>query len=294
MMSDCGKCWETPCVCGHEYRDYSLESLTKMRDIFQGLIDSKRIVRSLILDRPLVWIDLESTGLRQDKDRIIEIATLRVEPDGRCTEWGTLVNPGILIPPEVSELTGIRDADVADAPAFHEVAEHLHGIVKGCAIGGFNARWFDVPMLYAEFCGAGFEWEIDPDKDIVDACGIFKHRERRDLAAAVRFYLGREHVGAHRASADIAATRQILQSQLTLYSDLPDTLAGLAAIGADGRIDLDGKFVRGEDGKAYFNFGKHIGEKCSSQAHYLRWMVEKGGFHPHTQKVIRGWLKMKD
>lgn len=274
-----------------ERNDLAIQVIRMIKDV-AGAETAVLPRRTLILTRPLVFVDVESTGLNKDTDRIWEIAMIKHFPDGREPErFHTLINPGAPISDEVKALTGVTDEELMDAPNFDAAGMAIHAFIKGCMIAGFNARNFDVPMLYREFDRVGIEWAINPREDVIDAMGIFKDREKRNLESAVRFYLDKDHDG-HRAPVDVLATVEVLAAQLNRYDDLPMEAEQLAFVGADKRIDIDGKFVRGEDGYAYFNFGKHgppNQQRCSSHLHYLEWMHSQD-FHPHTKRVIRKWL----
>ncbi len=188
-----------------------------------------RLAAGLQLDRPLTFVDLETTGLDVRTDRIVEVAVVRVEPSGSASTFTTLINPRLSIPPAASRVHGITDNEVADAPAFVDVAGKVWGWLAESDLGGYNLAHFDLPMLQAEFDRAGHvtDWAT---VRIVDACAVFKRMERRDLAAAYRFYCAAELDAAHSAVADVRTTMEVLLGQLEHYPELPREVAALDAI----------------------------------------------------------------
>ena len=237
------------------------------------------MLEALSLDRPLAFIDLETTGLSTTQDRIVEMALLRVEPDGTNTERVRRFNPEIPIPAGASAVHGITDADVADEPPFRSRARSLFDLLDPCDLAGFNVRRFDLPMLLAEFQRAGVEF--DPrSRRIVDVQQIFHREEPRDLSAATRFYLERELQDAHSALADIRVSAEILGAQLKRYPHLPTTVDELHtycdAVGAF-QTELDRWFSKAEDGGLVFRRGKHKGSRldliAAAESDYLHWML---------------------
>ena len=233
---------------------------------------------ALQLTRPIVCFDLETTGVDPGTDRIVEISILRVEPDGSRVTRTRRINPGRPIPEGATAVHGIRDEDVADAPSFRQIAKGLVEMLEGADLAGFNVARFDIPLLDREFRDNGFDLGLDKRR-IVDAMTIFHRMEPRDLSAATRFYLGREHTGAHEAEADVAASFEILEAQLERYDDIPQTVDALDAWLRripENAADQSGKFVH-EDGRVVFNFGKHKGmplaEVAASAPDYLQWIL---------------------
>lgn len=184
-------------------------------------------MRHLALERPLVFIDLETTGVSPVTDRIVELAMIKVHPDGRRETITRRVNPGVPIPPESSRLHGITDADVAAAPVFARIADEVRAFIGDADLAGFNIHRFDLPVLPRELADAGRPLAMD-GRAVVDAQVIYHRRVPRDLAAAYRLYCGKELVGAHGAAADIEACVEVLEAQLAVYPDLPRTPQGLA------------------------------------------------------------------
>jgi DNA polymerase-3 subunit epsilon len=228
-------------------------------------------VKQLTLDRPLVVFDLETTGTDPAQDRIVEIGVLRIEPDGERQLRTRRVNPERAIPAEATAVHGIHDEDVRDEPTFK-----------------FNLRRFDVPLLDRELRDCGLDLGLG-GRRIVDAMTIFHRKEPRNLSAAVRFYLEREHEGAHGAQADLTATLEVLEAQLERYTDLPRSVEELDAWTKTrpDAIDESGKFVRrGDD--VVFAFGKHRGRSLRDVAaqapDYLDWVV--GSDFPEDAKQL--------
>lgn len=248
----------------------------------------------LRLERSLVLLDLETTGTDPARDRIVEIALLRIEPDGQRIARTRRIHPERPIPPEATAIHGIRDDDVRDEPPFRRIARSLQDFLKGADLGGFNVRRFDVPLLDREFRDCGLDLELERRR-IVDVMTIFHRKEPRDLSAAVRFYLGREHAGAHAAEADLDATHAVLEAQLDRYPDLPRTVEELEAWSRPrpDAIDEGGKFLRrGEE--TVFGFGKHrgrsLGEVAREAPAYLEWIVASD-FPEDAKRLVRRALE---
>ena len=246
------------------------------------------------LKRPLAFIDLETTGTSPSSDRIVEIAILKLHPDGtedfRCKR----VNPGVPIPAEATAVHGITDADVANEPAFASYARSLRDFLADSDIAGFGVARLDLPLLEAEFSRAGLEFS-GKGRAVVDAMTIFHQREPRNLAAAVRFYLGCDLTQAHSSEDDTRAALEVLKAQLERYEDLPEDVDALHELcnprGADW-IDSEGK-IRWAGGDAIINFGKHKGATLKSLAtqepDYLRWLVGQD-FSSEVKEIAAGAL----
>lgn len=254
-------------------------------------------MKNLKLDRPLAVFDLETTGIDPDKDRIIQIAIIRVEPDGRRKTYETLVNPEIPIPPDSTKVHGIKDSDVQDKPTFSQIRREVEEFLQDAALGGFNSINFDTPLLMAELKRC--EGELDLRNVMqVDAMRIFHTMERRDLTAAYRFYCDKELVGAHSALVDTEATLDILDAQLGRYEDVPRDLAELHRFcnPHEGKfVDRRRKFLWSESDEAVFTFGKYknqsLNEVCKDQRGrgYLEWMLGKD-FNEEVKDILRSAL----
>lgn len=245
--------------------------------------------RHLKLERPLAILDLETTGVNVEKDRIVEISVLRITPGGEQIQHTRRLNPEMPIPPEASLVHGIRDGDVMNEPTFSEIAYKLQNFLEGCDLCGFNLKRFDMQLLYKEFQRVGLNFELE-GRSIIDPMLIFHQYERRDLAGAVKFYLGREHKNAHTAAADVQATAQILEAMLDRYQDLPRNVPDLhlTCMGSDA-VDSSEMFVK-VDGEIRFRRGKYRGATLEAIARdhpdYLDWMVNKGNFNSDTLKMV--------
>ncbi len=248
-----------------------------------------------MLDRPLVVFDLETTGIDPATDRIVEIAAVRIETDGQREARTRRVNPERPIPPDATAVHGIRDEDVRDAPTFRQIARALLRWIDGADLAGYNIARFDLPLLEREMRDSGLDLGR-ADRRIVDAMSIFHRKERRDLAAAVRFYLGREHAGAHSAAADVEAAAEVLDAQLGRYDDLPRSVSDLAAwIAAErGEGAERSPKLTWRDAEPVFAFGRHQGRSVADVARespdYLRWILA-ADFPPETKQVVREVLE---
>lgn len=232
----------------------------------------------LHLKKPLIIFDLETTGISISKDRIVEMATIKIGIDGdeeiKCQRF----NPTIPIPTEVSAIHGIFDEDVKDKPTFAEKAKEYAEYFKGCDFGGFNSNKFDFPMLVEEMLRADVEFETEGRK-FVDVQRIFHQMEQRTLSAAYKFYCDKNLDNAHSAEADTVATYEVLKAQIERYKDLGNDMESLHKISGQGNlVDLAGRIVLNDKGEEVFNFGKHKGKKVSAvfktEPGYYQWMMD--------------------
>jgi DNA polymerase-3 subunit epsilon len=244
------------------------------------------------LERPLVFFDLETTGLDLKNDRIIELAFIKLTPQGDVLERVRRFNPGIPIPHEATAIHGITDADVADEVPFCRTARNLVDILDGCDLAGFNIKRFDLHMLIYEFRRCGVEFSLS-GRRVLDMQTIFHREERRDLTAAARFYLGREHEEAHTALGDIRTSAAVLAAQLGRYDNVPRDLDGLHAYCeefAPFRTEVDRWFSSPEDGRR-FRRGKHKGQALADVVRdapdYLRWMLGTDDMDEEVLAVVR-------
>ena len=206
--------------------------------------------KHLKLDRPLVFVDLETTGVNVTTDRIVEITVLKIHPDGSQEEKSERVNPGIPISPGATRVHGITDEDVADKPGFDQYARSILSFFDGCDIGGFNAIRFDIPLLTAEFKRVGLDFDL-ADRNVVDPMVIFYRQEPRDLAAAYKKYCGKSLENAHSSTADVQAAAEIFDAQVRLYPELPEGMAALHEVCHPREpdwIDDEGRLVKSEHG----------------------------------------------
>jgi len=244
------------------------------------------------LDRPLIFFDVETTGLSTQEDRIIEMAILRVSPQGDVMERVRRFNPGIPIAPEASAVHGISDEDLADEAPFSARAKSLLDLMDPCDLGGFNIRRFDLPMLIAEFKRADLHFD-HRTRRVIDMQGIFHREEPRDLSAAARFYLGREHQEAHTALGDIRTTAAVLAAQIERYPDLPRDMDGLHSYCDEVlpiRTAIEQWFNK-EGAELIFRRGKHKGrtlaEISTREADYLEWMLGADDMDAEVLEVVR-------
>ena len=262
----------------------------------------------LNLTRPLAFFDLEATGLNLGTDRIVEIAILKVSPDGSQEIKCMRINPEMPIPYETSMIHNIFDKDVKDAPAFKDVAQELSDFLRDCDLAGYNSNKFDIPMLMEEFLRAKVDFNIE-DRRFVDVQNIFHQMEQRTLKAAYKFYCGKDIENAHSAEADIRATYEVLLAQLEKYKDTEwEDRKGNKSVPVQNDIDalhkftnlsrpvdFAGRLVFNEDGIEVFNFGKHKG-KCveevfTAEPSYYAWM-QNGEFPLYTKRCLeRIWIR---
>lgn len=244
---------------------------------------------NLNLKRPIVFFDLETTGVDTANDRIVEISMIKIMPDGDEVVRTRRINPQMHIPEQATAIHGITDEDVKNEPTFAQIAKSLAQFIDGCDFGGFNSNRFDLPMLVEEFLRAGVDVDFKRRK-FVDVQNIFHKMEQRTLVAAYKFYCDKDLTEAHSAEADTRATYEVLKAQLDRYPDLQNDVAALADFSARGEtVDYAGRIAYNEKGEEVFNFGKYKGVKVSEvfqrEPSYYDWMM-KGDFPLYTKKVI--------
>lgn len=243
----------------------------------------------LNLKRPIVFLDLETTGVDPAKDRIVEISLVKVTPNGDEEIKTRRVNPGMPIPAVASGIHGIYDDDVKDEPRFEQIAKSLAAYIEGCDLAGYNSNKFDIPVLAEEFLRAGMDVDLKKRR-FVDVQNIFHKKEQRTLVAAYKFYCDKELEAAHSAEADTLATYEVLKSQLDRYPDLQNDVDFLADYTTQNQVaDYAGRILYDGDGVEVFGFGKHKGRKVADvfrdEPSYYTWMME-GDFPMYTKKVI--------
>ncbi|MCZ2458877.1 MAG: 3'-5' exonuclease [Chitinophagales bacterium] len=242
----------------------------------------------LQLTKPIAFIDLETTGINLGTDRIVEIAIVKILPDGTKSMKRKIINPEMPIPAASSEVHGITDEMVKDAPTFKQAAHELKQMLDGCDIAGYNSNRFDIPLLMEEFLRVQVEFDMKGRK-LIDVQKIFHQMEQRTLSAAYKFYCNKKLEGAHSAEADAAATYEILLAQLERYPALGNSVDSvLKAIGEETIVDFARRFIF-ENGVEIFNFGKHKGRPVSevlkAEPQYYDWMM-KGDFPQHTKQKL--------
>lgn len=255
---------------------------------WQYLRNLNRPTPMLQLKKPLVIIDLETTGINLGTDRIIEIALIRVAPDLQQTVKRKLINPEMPIPESASEVHGITDEMVKSAPTFRQVANEIRQFIDGCDLAGYNSNRFDIPLLAEEFLRSGQDFDLG-NRKLLDVQKIFHTMEQRTLSAAYKFYCSKNLDDAHSAEADARATWEILQAQLGKYPQLGTSIESITqCIGEEEIVDFARRFVM-EKGVEVFNFGKHKGrpvtEVLRAEPQYYDWMM-RGDFPMHTKQKL--------
>lgn len=248
---------------------------------------------NLQLTRPLVFIDLETTGTNLSHDRIVEIAIIRLNPDGTRQVKRKLINPQMPIPAATTDVHGITDEMVKDAPAFKQVANEVKQFIDHCDLAGYNSNRFDIPLLMEEFLKSGLEFDMSSIR-LVDVQRVFHMMEQRTLSAAYKFYCDKILEGAHSAEVDAQATLEVLLAQVDRYPQLGNTVDSiLKCIGEDKIVDLARRMIM-ENGVEVFNFGKHKGRSVAdvlkAEPQYYDWMM-KGDFPQHTKQKLTEILK---
>lgn len=242
----------------------------------------------LLLKKPLAFIDLETTGINLGTDRIVEIAVVKILTDGARSVKRKIINPEMPIPKGASDVHGITDEMVKDAPTFKQVAQELKQMLDGCDFAGYNSNRFDIPLLMEEFLRAEVDFDMK-NRKLLDVQNIFHKMEPRTLSAAYKFYCNKSLEGAHSAEVDASATFEILEAQLERYKELGNSVDTiLKQIGEDQIVDFARRFVL-ENGIEVFNFGKYKGRPVSdvlkSEPQYYDWMM-KGDFPQHTKQKL--------
>lgn len=247
---------------------------------------------NLTLQRPFAVFDLETTGINVTQDRIIEIAIVKIHPDGTEEEYYKRVNPTVPIPKESTEIHHISDEDVKDEPTFAQLADELAAFIGDADLAGYNSNKFDIPVLAEEFLRCNHPFDIRARK-FVDVQNIFHKMEQRTLAAAYQFYCQQSMENAHNALYDTRVTLDVFRAQLQRYQDLAKTVDGLAEFSRQGNVewhDFAGRLAKTPEGKIIYNFGKHKGktveEICESEPGYYGWMLD-ADFPLYTKQLLR-------
>jgi len=242
----------------------------------------------LQLNRPIAFIDLETTGINISTDRILEIAIVKVLPDNSKLVKRKLINPLMPIPPASTEIHGISDEMVKDAPSFKQAANEIKQFIEHCDLGGYNSNRFDIPMLIEEFLRSGLEFSLDGRK-LLDVQKVFHMMEQRTLSAAYKFYCNKSLENAHSAEVDAQATWEVLEAQVEKYPQIGTTVESIVKFtGEDDIVDFARRFVK-EKGIEVFNFGKHKGKPVTQvlkeEPQYYDWMM-KGDFPMNTKQKL--------
>ena len=242
----------------------------------------------LSLKKPLAFIDLEATGINLGSDKIVEIAIVRILPDNTRQVKRKLINPEIFIPQVVTDIHGLTNEMLKDAPVFKHVANEIKQFLDNCDLGGYNSNRFDIPLLMEEFLRAGIDFDMK-GRRLLDVQRIYHMMEQRTLTAAYKFYCEKNLEGAHGAEADVVATCEVLEAQLQKYEHLGNTIDSILKFtGEEMIIDFARRFIM-ENGVELFNFGKYKGrvvsEVLKSEPQYYDWMM-KGDFTLHTKQKL--------
>jgi len=251
----------------------------------------------ITLKKPLVFFDLETTGINIANDRIVEISLLKVQPNGKESIKTYRVNPEIKISEEATSIHGISNEDVKDAPTFKMIASELAAFISDCDLGGFNSNKFDVPMLAEEFIRADTNIDLK-NRRFVDAMVIFMKKEPRNLIAAYKYYCDKDLNQAHSAEADTIATYEVFKAQLEKYGDLGETIEEVSEFSSHNKnADFAGRLVYDENQNILVNFGKYKGRKLSEvlkkDPSYYDW-VQRGDFPLYTKSLFtKEYIKSK-
>ena len=245
---------------------------------------------NLKLIKPIVFFDLETTGVNIAKDRIVEISILKVFPNGNKESKTWLVNPEITIPKESTAVHGITNEKVAQEPTFKELAVEVNKMIAGCDLAGFNSNRFDIPLLAEELMRVGIDFDMQ-DRKAIDVQVIFHKKEQRTLGAGYQFYCGKELEGAHGAEADTNATYEILLAQVDKYGDIGNTVDALSEYSTHGeRADFAGFILMNDKKQEIFSFGKYRGrtveEVYKENPGYHNW-IQNADFPLYTKKVLK-------
>lgn len=244
---------------------------------------------NLKLKRPIIFFDLETTGVDIINDRIVEISMVKIGVDGEKIVKTRRINPEMHIPEAATAVHGITDDDVKDEPTFKQIAKSLAAFIEGCDFGGFNSNRFDLPMLVEEFMRAEVDVNFE-NRKFVDVQTIFHRKEQRTLVAAYKFYCDKDLENAHSAEADTMATYEVLESQIERYGDIGSTVEELAEFSSNGPlVDFAGRLSLNDKGEAIFTFGKYKGrtvvEVFAKDPSYYSWIIN-GDFSRYTKKKI--------
>ncbi|MDG1804356.1 3'-5' exonuclease [Flavicella sp.] len=243
----------------------------------------------LDLKKPIVFFDLETTGINIAKDRIVEISILKVFPNGTKESKTWLVNPEMKIPKVTSEIHGITDEKVANEPTFKQLAKDIETLIKGCDLAGFNSNRFDIPLLAEEMLRVGIDFDMN-NRVAIDVQVIFHKKEQRTLSAGYKFYCDKELENAHSAEADTLATYEILLAQIEKYEDIGTDVKSLSEYSShQKRADFAGFLMFDEEDNETFSFGKYKGRKVTDvfeeNPGYYAW-IQNADFPLYTKKVL--------
>ncbi len=234
-------------------------------------------LKHITLDRPIVFYDLETTGVNIATDKIVSISAKKINPDGSIESKYSLINPLIPIPPASTEVHKITNEMVKESPSFKNISKAMYDFFDGCDVAGYNLDNFDNGLLHEEFYRCGYDFPNPEKVSSIDAFTIFKKYEKRDLASALRFYCGKEMVDAHNAEADNSATIEIVGGQLERYDELKGkTVKELCdSLKTENRVDWAGRIIKDDKGDYVFNFGSAKGTKVKDNKGFAKWCLDK-------------------
>ncbi|MGI5820746.1 MAG: exonuclease domain-containing protein [Bacteroidales bacterium] len=256
----------------------------------------------LNLQKPLLFFDLETTGLNVGKDRIVEIAMIKVMPDGTEQKYETRINPEIPVTKEAYEVHKISDEDLKEKPTFKELAEEIKNFIADSDLAGFNSNRFDLPLLVEEFLRVGVDFDLR-NRKIIDVQNIFHKMEPRTLIAACRFYCEEDILNPHNAMEDTQATYKVLKGQIKKYQgqvyentktgrsiQIENDVDVLSQLSLDSRsVDLVGHIIFNDKDEEVFNFGKHKGKRVKDvflrEPSYYFWIMD-AEFPLYTKRVV--------
>jgi len=248
-------------------------------------------MKTLKLERPICFFDLETTGIDKKKDRIVEIAIIKILPNWERITYEKRINPLMPISKEASEVHGIWADDVEMCQTFEDLSIEILEFIKDCDLGGYNLIQFDIPLLLEEFkrCKIIFS---TLGINVIDSYVIYSKKEKRDLTSALKFYTGKDLVNSHSAIADIEATIDVFGGQVEVYDDLGDSIFEISKFGRDPKaVDSDGKVVLDNDGICVFSFGKYKGQSIAkikkSDSGYYSWLISKADLSDATKEVFK-------
>jgi len=255
-----------------------------------SLSENSKIYMKLNLTRPIVFFDLETTGVNIVTDKIVEISILKVFPNGNKESKTWLVNPEMEIPQESINVHGITNEKVVSEPTFKELASEVNEMISDADLAGFNSNRFDIPLLAEELMRVGIEFDMK-NRKAIDVQVIFNKKEQRTLSAGYQFYCGKELEGAHGAEADTNATYEILLAQLDKYNDIENSVDALSNFSTHGtRADFAGFILMNDEHQEVFSFGKYKGriveEVLKENPGYNSW-IQNADFPLYTKKVLR-------
>jgi DNA polymerase III subunit epsilon len=248
----------------------------------------------LKFEKPIAFFDLETTGTNTITDRIVSISIIKVFPNGEKVQKSAYINPEMTIPEESIAVHGVTNEMVADKPKFKQLAKAIYNFMKDCDLAGYNSNYFDIPLLSEEFARVDILFPL-PHAKKIDVCSIFKKKESRTLTAAMMFYCGKDHSGAHNSDADTLATYEIFCKQLEKYEDLTDKdvnfFDDFCNHSGSKTADLSGKIGIDENGDFFYTFGKSKGIKVKDDISFAQWMLDKDFFSRNTKAVLKSIIE---